>query len=1312
MASTLFNRNADPQRLLETSYRAANSAVQLSYRQVRFDRLEERAMPPIPSSLRPGSNSNGDSNNGNQGASQINSITQSNFFKQSVQAASDVFAEHAKTLIKGLEEIQKIHPVIAAAVVAFKLIINLDIKRRENNKKVLLIKYQMQNMMKVLLRLKDVKDPEQKDPDGKLLSDSLGDLMKDIEEDIIRCGAACDNYLNKSFIRKLISSSKYEKLLAEFVTKFAERKSELDHLLVVHITLGINAANTKLDDLLKATEEMKKATETARLNTDNVLKYLQELDTDKEKNLRSYINWHGGPEACIANNETLRTLISEAGDKSLGVGRNSQKLQELSADELAKARKTLSQELSEDIELIMERHLEYFNTKLDIQRQQIDESIQAQGSRIINVFQSGAYEQIENLELRTIWKEMGWKGNVKARTLVFALRDYFLHRPSSSDSNGKASVVMNSDDPESLEWAKDYIGITHLQPIIEAIDDDASGWVNVNEVNSFVTDRPEYWTLLQRLSYWAVGWHLNISDYKAKIYGFLKDIYTIIPLVRPVNRGILHDYFDLPAIYRLEALLGCTTPFPKNIRVTPELEKLRDTFAVEEEFRMHHALERLSYVIDSTPTINLITGPGRIEKHLYTLLYLLIKHQRDVLYKARTEYLDENIIYQWNSSLNMIFSLIFERTAVLEAMFKHMHLDAGTKLKHYAFGMFSEFRAGNVLKYNVNKFLQVWDDMGGRTGLLIEEFDFKPVVSDCKTDDYMLELPPAVMRRLWFGHCFMEIEENRSKYGFMELNITQLCNFFEASGTLKIEGDTHELSGIAIEELRYGYSVYEIDIVVTLREGIDWLRLTGHLNPETGFFTGNWCNYGTRFDDTKPTPGDGTSKNSLGPFSFSRNPVDFRQFYYNEQDFAANPALSRWKYACAAVLSNTRFRLNSWSYIKEWVTERRSFTALWSCEILDDWFSRFNVSDTPLPADAKATLSALRKRIPVSYQEIYSDLFLPTPRYSDSICDHCGQDIIQLRFTCITCVLEDHGNQVDLCLSCINQDGLRGRADDTNLFMHELSHSLLCTEYELHKFELAWLRPRAELMSKLIKSSLTVVREFSLASYEEILKSPTKLSYENKAVLNSLRCTSCNATVSPPFWVCIVCDPFNFTCNECFTETFINRLGSPFQPTRVTPHEGRIFPRHVWMRIFDSAPVQSFHQDTNDMERLENKMVKLNSRLDTLEDKLNGVVQRLTTIDTVSERLSSMESLLQQLTLMALNGNEDRSPPPEPPVPPEPQTYTLYESPIAEHMPSPPVPPPPPEVYAFHESTTSEPPPRSPELYDFYESPGEAPDLD
>jgi hypothetical protein len=49
----------------------------------------------------------------------------------------------------------------------------------------------------------------------------------------------------------------------------------------------------------------------------------------------------------------------------------------------------------------------------------------------------------------------------------------------------------SSSNPDA--WAIKFIDAMWIQPILEAIDDDASGFINITEVNEFTSSRPVEW---------------------------------------------------------------------------------------------------------------------------------------------------------------------------------------------------------------------------------------------------------------------------------------------------------------------------------------------------------------------------------------------------------------------------------------------------------------------------------------------------------------------------------------------------------------------------------------------------------------------------------------------------------------------------------------------------------------------------------------------------------------------------------------------------------------------------------------------------
>lgn len=93
---------------------------------------------------------------------------------------------------------------------------------------------------------------------------------------------------------------------------------------------------------------------------------------------------------------------------------------------------------------------------------------------------------------------------MKARHFVLGLHDYYTGSLSAtapalgiidsyssfSTTTSDISVALTKPD----RWALTYINIAHVQAILEAVDDDGTGFISVAEVNTFAASRPEGWT--------------------------------------------------------------------------------------------------------------------------------------------------------------------------------------------------------------------------------------------------------------------------------------------------------------------------------------------------------------------------------------------------------------------------------------------------------------------------------------------------------------------------------------------------------------------------------------------------------------------------------------------------------------------------------------------------------------------------------------------------------------------------------------------------------------------------------------------------
>ena len=95
--------------------------------------------------------------------------------------------------------------------------------------------------------------------------------------------------------------------------------------------------------------------------------------------------------------------------------------------------------------------------------------------------------------------------NVKARHFVLALRDYCLEKLDKLRKNERTfhDCGYRTGVTEQDEWTLEYINVTRLQAIIEAFDDDASGFITVGEANAFTTARPADWRYVRHTAFAA-----------------------------------------------------------------------------------------------------------------------------------------------------------------------------------------------------------------------------------------------------------------------------------------------------------------------------------------------------------------------------------------------------------------------------------------------------------------------------------------------------------------------------------------------------------------------------------------------------------------------------------------------------------------------------------------------------------------------------------------------------------------------------------------------------------------------------------------
>ncbi|KAI0644519.1 hypothetical protein C8Q79DRAFT_1011558 [Trametes meyenii] len=504
---------------------------------------------------------------------------------KTVRESVTAFVEGLPGVLKALDDVANIHPFIKVAVGAFRVVVELDVKRRDNEKKITILFVAMKDMMEVLLQLREI-DVAKVASDGQTVETRLQKLKK--------------------LLTKVFNSSSWDDKFKGFLTLFTERRKAFTFELELHVGKGMNEANRKLDGVDE------------KLNV--ILQIFSALIPPEQQELGDIIRNKKGREAVMKDDKVLLSLMKFKASGSAG-GARSVVLQADAKMDLKDSDsdlKSLKEELIESADMAMQKNWDTFARKFDQQQKRLFEEmkgfVQHQSDRVIRSVLSGPHDLIKDQDIHKLWAYMGWRGHVKARHFILALRDAYLQPPSeevvdphSSDPSKPSVITLNMSNED--KWAVNYIDFNSISAITEAFDDDASGFITISEVNQFTSSRPEGWSLLHWLAYWAIGWQMTSTRYILKINALFDEMFALLPHIRPENHRFAYEYLD-----EVWEPVTTYTSSLEMIYIEDELWARFESQVNAEEKRLEEVWKSFRYYIDALDTVSLITGPGRIEK--------------------------------------------------------------------------------------------------------------------------------------------------------------------------------------------------------------------------------------------------------------------------------------------------------------------------------------------------------------------------------------------------------------------------------------------------------------------------------------------------------------------------------------------------------------------------------------------------------------------------------------------------------------------------------------------------------------------------
>ncbi|KAF7350869.1 Protein kinase domain-containing protein [Mycena sanguinolenta] len=1224
------NHGADSTAAVEAAYPSAFRVAELPPLEDRVDKLEGKLSVPITKAHDVFDELNTYYTKHSSAINSAGSALAVDLDLKSIERAFTKFAETSKVLVDGLDLLGKLHPFIGVAVLPFKLMITLDLTRRQNNRKVLAVKTQMQDTMSVLFRLRRMRDFETKAPDGRPLK-GISDLMCTIAEDIKDCGTACDLYSNKGGLAKMIKSKVYETRFADYMTRFENHKKNLIVELEIHTAIGVDATHEKLD----------KQGEDLTFIKEKVEVLFRKLDMPREQNVQKFIADKGGVKACLESDVTLKELVQKSGEHLA-----SSDPTHAGQGDIATVRRMLDKELAEDVEKAFTKHMALFRRKLDAQQEQLKDTINQTGehviSAVIGFLSGGVHTRVKHPDLKSLWEQQGWKGSVDARDFVLAINDYYANKFHSTPSPPPSVVGTPGMHPEPVKpqddsWALAYINVAHLQPLLDVIDTDGTGLISINEVNSFVRLRPHDCSLIKWLAFWAAGWHVTVTWYKNRIYRILAAMLRLVQHVKPANRNYANRYFAGLGIQRVELLLRSTRstePMGQSIyQDDAQLGNVLHDFRIAEAEKLKNQLNGLRYELDDITTLRLMTGRiERIESYVYPLLYLLLLRHFDIMRLACVHILHYSEFETMSTSLATIFKAVDQRTNKLEGVFKSNARDVKASFGSFAFGMF-QILQDDRLQDPIRNTIATFEEEDGF------EYSDEDLGPDSDDDE---EIKKAIVTRLKPPSILLyELEdEPKHVYDLQKRHPATTADPLDGmwtgqifcSGGGALDGTismllTRTAGGLTgIAENFFGVSGVTgtvegrlIRFTVTCYNGYAVL-CTGQFNQATGTITGSWTEDLEEGEDSDPiNTTDAVAEETQVAHSDLQNPIAdydfvFRRppsFRYTDAQFIENPARARWKFAIATVFDPIRRTNLSW--LMDRFAQRKRFMDLRKRQMID-WLDISIPHWNPLDDEETAELHQLSTDLHSSDARFYNwaaEFEVEQLVDHGRLCNSCSRSIWDTRLFCIQCMDALCYRCINLCSNC-HEDTPQAYG-----FIHLRAHPLVKTFKRIHDSELAWLIPQAKVVANGLKKRLGDAR--AAPSLSE--GAPQENSHATASQVLQLRCCCCNGNVSYPFWACVHCDD-TYICSSCDS-----KRATPKRDGVNLPHKLS----HALVELFDNEPIPE--PDVTDVTLME-----VNTRISGLDTKIAALETKLDTkivaLETNLNSIARMSPIAKCTTLM------------------------------------------------------------------------------
>ncbi|KAJ6628140.1 hypothetical protein B0H10DRAFT_1991603 [Mycena sp. CBHHK59/15] len=578
----------------------------------------------------------------------VDEVVASEAWSVAKEQATTVLAP-AKDVLVILDSVTKYIPALMVAESVFSVIIKHEIEKKENDKNILVVYHTMSIFWFTLCDVQVIFRAAQQ------IKTSLDTFFEAVAKTMQDFGNFREVYYRHGHFARSVRSSEYRKKLTAFAQAFADHKSSLQFILTESSAMKVNEMSGNLNAM--------------NAKIDQVLQYVAR-QTPLEQAIAQQIQENGGAEVALQNPQFLGEL----------------------------ARKTFGEELSpqahasirQDLDEALNANLAAFTLKAEASKNEIMEAMERSADVIAHQLNSGPYQLIKDEDIQAVWKGTNWGLSCKARHFVDAVHNHFAQKFRDHRHQSGAA------HPEL--WTLNVLSqVIYFGNIADAIDDDGSGYISVQEVNQFFKKRPKEWSAVQWLSFWAAGWKQNAVDYKSRCIGLFTNLEASAKKVLPQNRRYVKSYLKTSGLSELWLVVNSLNTDAIEHSGRPHAAESEPLYALRTEImrknteHIQSRLDRILYQLESPETVVAVLGTHRLEGFVLCLLQLILERHQRIMEVANTLVLSEREFQSMSMSLRNLVVAFKCRYHTLTESWKQQRLDTNFLVQCFSGGIFNEW---------------------------------------------------------------------------------------------------------------------------------------------------------------------------------------------------------------------------------------------------------------------------------------------------------------------------------------------------------------------------------------------------------------------------------------------------------------------------------------------------------------------------------------------------------------------------------------------------------------------------------------------